>query len=169
MDEIGVILNYPLVKCWMKCHEQKRLPANTQSRSGCLLAGVIDWMTEQVWCQPIERGTTECLIRYFEWLFLEIYPDDTLVLVMDNDTSHHSKAMKSFLSLFEHRVIVIWLPTYSPDMNLIERFWKHLKQRVTANRLFADVPKMIQAIHTELVHQNCSDYEFRFSFSKNLS
>lgn len=167
MDESGFSLNYPLIKCWMKCHDQKQLPANTQRRSGCLLAGVIDWMTQQVWCQPIANGTTECLIRYFEWLFLEIYPDDPLVLIMDNDSSHHSKSMSAFLSLFEHRVIVIWLPTYSPDMNLIERFWKHLKQRVTANHLFENVQAMIQAIQTELVHQNCSDYEFRFSFSKN--
>jgi len=151
----------------MKCHEQIRLPANTQVRSGCLLAGVIDWMDEQVWCQPIDKMSSECLIRYFEWLFLEIYPNESLVLVMDNASSHRSKAMQAFLSLFEHRVTVIWLPPYSPDMNLIERFWKHLKQRVTANRLFSDVPHMIQAIQTELVAQNCLDYQFRFSFSKN--
>ena len=167
MDESGFSLNYPLSKCWMKCNEQKRLPANTQVRSGCLLAGVIDWMSEQVWCQPIERLSSECLIRFFEWLFLEVYPTEKLVLVMDNASSHHAKSMQAFLSLFEHRVIVVWLPTYSPDMNLIERFWKHLKLRVTANRLFADVQEMVHAIQTELAAQNCLDYESRFSFSKN--
>lgn len=166
MDESGYSLNYPLTKCWMKCHEQKRLPAHTQARSGCMLAGVIDWATEQVWCQPIERLTTECLIRYFEWLFLEVYPHDNLVLVMDNASSHHSQAMQAFLSLFEHRIIVLWLPPYSPDMNLIERFWKHLKQRVTCNRLFVDVEHMIYMIQTELTQQNQANYEFRFSFSK---
>jgi len=131
------------------------------------MAGVIDWMTSQVWCQTIPRLSSEHLIRFFEWIFLDIYPDDRIVLVMDNARSHHAKAMKAFLSLFEHRVMVIWLPPYSPDMNLIERFWKHLKQRVTANRLFADVPAMVRAIHTEIVHQNCLDYPFRFSFSNN--
>jgi len=74
--------------------------------------------------------------------------------------------MWAFLSLFEPRVIVIWLPAYSPDMNLIERFWKHLKQRITANRLFAAVHDMLLAIQTELVAQNCLDYNSRFSFSK---
>lgn len=167
MDESGFSLNYPLSKCWMKHGEQKRLPANTNVRSGCSLAGVIDWMSEQVWCQPIARLNSECLIRYFEWLFLEIYPDDTLVLVMDNASSHRSRAMQAFLSLFEHRVLVIWLPPYSPDLNLIERFWKHLKQRVTVNRLFSDTHHMLQSIQTELAHQNCIDYQFRFSFSKN--
>lgn len=167
MDESGFSLNYPLQKCWMKHGKQKRLPANTRTYKGMTLAGVIDWLSGQVWCQPVTKLTSECLMRYFEWLFLEIYPDETLVLVMDNASSHRSKAMQAFLSLFEHRVIVLWLPPYSPDMNLIERFWKHLKLRVTANRLFTDVQHMLHAIQIELVHQNCLDYRFRFSFSTN--
>ena len=167
MDESGFSLNYPLTKCWMKVHEQKRLPANTQARSGCLLAGVIDWMSEQVWCQRIDKLSSECLMGFFSWLFLEVFPDEKLVLVMDNASAHHAVSMKAFLSLFEHRVMVIWLPTYSPDMNLIERFWKHLKQRVTANRLFSSVNHMMNTIEAELIAQNCPDYEFRFSFSKN--
>ena len=167
MDESGFSLNYPLSKCWMKSHQQKRLPSHTQVASGCLLAGVVDWMNEQVWCQVLEKLSSDCLIRYFEWLFLQIYPDEHLVLVMDNASSHHSKAMKAFFALFEHRLTVLYLPAYSPDMNLIERFWKHLKQRVTSNRLFADVTHMLNAIYTELTQQNCLDYKFRFSFSKN--
>jgi len=167
MDESGYSLNYPLSKCWMKVHEQKRLPANTQARSGCLLAGVIDWLSAEVWCQAIDKLSSDCLITFFSWLFLEVFPDEKLVVVMDNASAHHAASMKAFLSLFEHRVIVIYLPTYSPDMNLIERFWKHLKQRVTANRLFASVNHMMEAIQTELIVQNDSDYEFRFSFSKN--
>ena len=150
----------------MKKHVQKRLVANTSIRSGCYLAGVMDWMSEQVWCQPIVRLTSECLIRFLEWLFVDIYPTETLILVLDNASAHRSRALQAFLSLFEPRVIVIWLPAYSPDMNLIERFWKHLKQRITANRLFADVHAMLRAIQTELVAQNCLDYSSRFSFSK---
>ena len=168
MDESGMSLHYPLSKCWMKRHQQKRLPANTQPRSACVLAGVIDWMRAEVWCQRINKVSSDCLMPFFEWLFLEVFPTETLVLVMDNASAHHAASMKAFLSLFEHRVIIIYLPPYSPDMNLIERFWKHLKQRVTANRLFTSVQHMLDAIQAELLAQNCSDYEFRFSFSKNL-
>jgi putative transposase len=167
MDESGFSLNYPLSKCWMRSGTQKRLPAHTQVRSGCLLAGVIDWMSSQVWCQPIPKLTSDCLMPFFEWLFVEVYPTEKLVLVLDNASSHHAKPMQAFLSLFEHRVIVIWLPTYSPDMNLIERFWKHLKQRVTANHLFADVQTMTLALQTELASQNRLDCQSRFSLSNH--
>jgi hypothetical protein len=50
MDESGFSLNYPLSKCWMKIHEQKRLPANMQVRSGYLLAGVLDWHSAGFGC-----------------------------------------------------------------------------------------------------------------------
>jgi transposase len=104
---------------------------------------------------------------FFSWLFLEVFPDENLVLVMDNASSHHAQNLQAFFTLFEHRVRVLWLPPYSPDMNLIERFWKHLKQRVTANRLFANIQVLIDAIQAELTAQNNLDYQFRFSFSKN--
>ena len=167
MDESGFSLNYPLHKCWMKVHEQKALPANTQARSGCLLAGVIDWQSAEVWAQPLQKLSSECLIGFFSWLFLEVFPDEKLVLVMDNASAHHAQSLQAFFSLFEHRVRVLWLPPYSPDLNLIERFWKHLKQRVTANRLFANIHALIEAIQAELLAQNHPDYPFRFSFSKN--
>ena len=167
MDESGFSLNYPLHKCWMKIHEQKALPANTQARSGCLLAGVIDWQSAAVWAQPMQKLSSECLIGFFSWLFLQVFPDEKLVLVMDNASAHHAQSLQAFFALFEHRVRVLWLPPYSPDMNLIERFWKHLKQRVTANRLFANIQALIEAIQAELLDQNNPDYPFRFSFSKN--
>ncbi len=86
---------------------------------------------------------------------------------MDNASSHHAQNLQAFFALFKHRVRVLWLLPYSPDMNLIERFWKHLKQRVTANRLFANVQALLEAIQAELTAQNNPDDEFRFSFSKN--
>lgn len=149
----------------MRAGAQKRLPANTQVRRGCLLAGVIDGLTAQVWCQPIPKLTSECLIRFFEGLLVEVFPTEKLVIVMDNASAHRSQTMQAFLSLFQQRVMVIWLPPYSPDMNASERFWKHLKQRVTANHLFANLHAMLLALQAEMASQNALDYEFRFSYS----
>lgn len=166
MDESGFSLNYPLTRCWMKQSEQKRLPANSQQRSGCLMAGVIDYLSEQAWCQVIEKLDTVSLIRYFEWLLNVIYPTEALVIVMDNARTHHARALQAFFAL-HLRVRLLFLPVYSPDMNLIERFWRHLKQRITKNRLFANITELIQAVQTEIVKQNCLDYQFRFSFYKD--
>jgi transposase len=62
----------------------------------------------------------------------------------------------------------MWLPPYSPDLNLIERFWKHLKQNVCANRLYASFMHMLQAVFEEIQLQNQLDYPHRLTFLKNL-
>lgn len=59
-----------------------------------------------------------------------------IVLVMDQGKPHHAKAFHHDLQNVKEHVQVFWLPHYSPDLNLIERLWKHLKQTRLANVLF---------------------------------
>jgi len=54
---------------------------------------------------------------------------------MDNTSYHKSASAFAALSLFEHRVMVVWLPPHCSDLNPIERFWRHLKDRDCANKL----------------------------------
>ncbi len=63
-----------------------------------------------------------------------------IVLVMDQGKPHHAKAFHHDLQNVKQHVEVFWLPHYSPDLNLIERLWKHLKQTRIANVLFRKLP-----------------------------
>jgi hypothetical protein len=60
-----------------------------------------------------------------------------IVLVLDQGNPHHAKAVHRDLELAAPWVEVFWLPHYSPELNLIERIWKHLKATRMANVLFA--------------------------------
>ena len=79
---------------------------------------------------------------------------------MDNASCHHSKTVRAALSLWEHRLLVIWLPKYSPFLNPIERFWLHFKQLAVANRLHRSLDELDQTIvqvmtdHNTLNHPN---------------
>lgn len=59
-----------------------------------------------------------------------------IVLVIDQGKPHHAKAFHKDLQDVREHVEVFWLPHYSPELNLIERLWKHLKQTRMANHLF---------------------------------
>ena len=59
-----------------------------------------------------------------------------IILVMDQGCPHHAKALKNDLQLAKEHVQVFWLPHYSPELNLIERLWRHLKRSRLANVLF---------------------------------
>ncbi len=61
-----------------------------------------------------------------------------IVLVMDQGNPHHAKAVHHDLQLVKDCIEVFWLPHYCPELNLIERLWKHLKGSRMCNVLFGN-------------------------------
>ena len=59
-----------------------------------------------------------------------------IVLVMDQGSPHHAEALVRYLENVKEHLEVFWLPHYSPELNLIERLWKHLKASRMANVLW---------------------------------
>jgi hypothetical protein len=59
-----------------------------------------------------------------------------IVLVMDQGSPHHAEALARYLEDVKEHLEVFWLPHYSPELNLIERLWKHLKASRMANVLW---------------------------------
>jgi transposase len=56
-------------------------------------------------------------------------------LILDNASHHHAKLVRRWL-LHHPRFKLIFLPPYSPNLNLIERLWKFFHKQVTNNHYF---------------------------------
>ena len=70
-----------------------------------------------------------------------------VVLLIDNAPWHRGKLIDEALAEDPHLEFKR-LPSYSPQLNPIERFWKVLRRRATHNRLFdtlADLKKSVRA------------------------
>jgi DDE superfamily endonuclease len=74
-----------------------------------------------------------------------------VVLVIDNAPWHHggliTKALDQLPQLRLYR-----LPSYSPQLQVIERFWKVLRRRATHNRLFPTQAQLKQALRNSLCY-----------------
>ena len=135
----------------MKRGQQKEIPAFSGKRAYLHVIGGYNWRTAQVSHLTVERKNSDTFIAFLEQLLAE-YPSQSLILVMDNASYHHSAKVQAFLSLVEHRLQVFWLPQYCPELNVIERFWLHLKQTVAANKLYrsmADLRQQVQRLFTK--------------------
>jgi transposase len=55
-----------------------------------------------------------------------------ITIVCDNARYYRSKAVAEYLK--DSRIEQLFLPPYSPNLNLIERFWKFFKRKVLYNR-----------------------------------
>jgi hypothetical protein len=73
-----------------------------------------------------------------------------IILVMDQGNPHHAKCVKNDLQIAKEHVEAFWLPHYCPELNLIERLWKHVKDSRMANVLFANFTHFTNRLHEVL-------------------
>ena len=67
-----------------------------------------------------------------------------ITLVMDNARYQKCKLVRALAD--ELGIELLFLPAYSPNLNLIERFWKFVKKRALASRYHEDFAAFSQAI-----------------------
>ena len=77
---------------------------------------------------------------------LEHNSERKLVLVIDNASYHRTRAVLALLEDHADHVLVIWLPRYSPELNLIEGLWGYLKRSALNNYFFGSVESLERAI-----------------------
>jgi transposase len=74
-----------------------------------------------------------------------------VVLVIDNAPWHHGGLITKVLNQ-RPQLRLYRLPSYSPQLQVIERFWKVLRHRATHNRLFPAQARLKQALRTSLCY-----------------
>lgn len=72
------------------------------------------------------------------------HPGIAITLVLDNARYQHCSVVKGRASTLG--IELLFLPAYSPNLNLIERLWKLVKKRCLTNRYYADFSAFRQAI-----------------------
>ena len=75
-------------------------------------------------------------------------PGKRLLVVLDNAPYNHADPVTR--AARELRIQLLYLPTYSPNLNLIERFWKFLKRKVARNRYYTTFAEFRMAVQNVL-------------------
>ena len=75
-----------------------------------------------------------------------------ILVVMDQGNPHHAKALERYLQDVKEHIQVFWLPHYSPELNLIEPLWKHIKGSRMADVLFPSFRQFSRHLLTALAH-----------------
>ena len=63
------------------------------------------------------------------------YPDDKILMLMDNGRVHHARKVYDFFDNRE-RMKLLFLPPYSPNINPEEYFHNHLRNKILNNHNF---------------------------------
>ena len=77
------------------------------------------------------------------------YPD--VVILIDNALWHRGALIEHVLATHPH-LRLKRLPSYSPQLHVIERFWRVLRRRATHNRLFASMVALRVTLRNNLCY-----------------
>lgn len=148
-DESEALTHPYLAHAWAKRGADLRVEAPGQSRKRGIL-GARNSANGELHVVTSSTKRSVDFIKLLELLDQQYGPavaDTPVVLVLDNGPIHVSKlstaalASRSWLS-------VEWLPKYAPELNDIERDWRHLKRHYLANQVFRDLDDLDARIHT---------------------
>jgi len=128
---------------WMKKGERTELKTNS-GRQRLNIHGAMNAETYEVIPLISESSVnSESTIQLLEYLE-NLYPLATVIyVILDNAKYHYSKVVQEWEK--SSRVKLVPLPSYSPELNLIERLWRIFKKKVLYNRYFESFDLFKQA------------------------
>jgi transposase len=97
----------------------------------------------------LQRGFAAHLRRLGKRYPKERFP--RVVILIDNAPWHAGEPVRQALAEYPHLELQR-LPSYSPQLNVIERFWKLLRRRATHNRLFDTLADLKRSIRNSLCY-----------------
>lgn len=128
-DGVHPTHNLHKTKAWIKKGEEKQVRTNT-GRGRLNINGALDLETMRVTAHFSETINAETTMELFDKIQLVYKDKTTIYLIIDNATYYKNKDVKAYLAREDCRIKLIFLPSYSPNLNYIERLWKYMKKYI---------------------------------------
>jgi transposase len=164
MDATHPLHNPVMAGAWIKRGTVARLPSNT-GRARLNINGAIDVANLSAVVRFDDTINAASTITLFEQIEAAYPSAPTITVILDNARYYRAKAVTAYLK--DSRIRLMFLPAYSPNLNLIERFWKFFKKKVLYNqyyetfhkfkaaseRFFEDLPNCADELRTLLTEK----------------
>jgi transposase len=133
MDGVHPLHNSQPAYGWIRKGKEQALKANT-GRMRVNINGAYDIENQKVIIREDESINSQSTIALLEQMLKE-QPFGILYIILDNARYYRSQIVKEYLEK-NQRVQFVFLPPYSPNLNIIERLWKLFKKKTTYNKYY---------------------------------
>jgi transposase len=133
-----------IFRTWFPKGQQRVVPTYGK-HCGVKLMGVLDYETGEVTCTHSACYDAQQFLAFLQ-LVLAKYPNQKIVMILDNARIHHAKLLEPFLKKNQQSLELVFLPPYSPQLNPIEKLWGWLKRSCIYNVFFHSVEDIATAV-----------------------
>lgn len=118
----------------LKGHENDKFIKTNTGRERLNLNGALNLNKHDAVVIEEKTINSSATIHLFKRL-IKKHETGKIYLILDNASHHHSKTVTHWLRK-HRRLKTVFLPPYSPNLNLIERLWRFFHMKVTNNHYF---------------------------------
>ncbi len=133
----------------------KEISSNTGRRRLNIIGAINPVTFEPTILLEEENCNADSIVRLLEAIKKQYINAETICLIVDNARYQKGKVAQSKAE--ELGIDLVYLPAYSPNLNLIERLWKFFKKKVMKNKYYEDFETFRKAV--ELFFENFSQYK----------
>lgn len=112
-------------------------------RDNYYLYGVVEPKTGSSFFYEFTHLDTECFQAFLQ-LFSTTYPQDLHIWQLDNGLFHKARNLR-----VPENIILLFQPSHCPELNPIERLWKHIKNFLSW-QLFEHLPELRDKVRQAL-------------------
>lgn len=135
---------------WVPPEEKDPVVLHAPTKKNISLFGAVNLSSGKLihYMNPIFNAVTF-------WEFLKMLSKrggkkKNIIVVLDNARYHHAVLLKPWLYIKRHRIRLLFLPPYSPELNPIERVWKLVRKNCTHNQYFPSLDCLAKNVKEQL-------------------
>ena len=118
---------------WIKTGTEKEIKSNT-GRERLNINGVYSPCDHEIIVREDKSINSLSTIELFKMIESIHFDLSKIYVISDNAKYYYSKDVRTYLET--SRIVLVPLPSYSPNLNLIERLWKLFKKKVLYNKYY---------------------------------
>ena len=145
-DEVDLNLNPDIGCMWMERGQQAKVvtPGNNVKR---YLSGSMSWRSGELVVTQGSRRNAELFVAHLDDLRRSFRRFRKVHVICDNARFHTiegSRAVRQYIAEHGDRIVLHYLPAYSPQDNPIERVWWHLHEQITRNHQCQSIEELLK-------------------------
>lgn len=146
MDETSINLETGISYDWMPTNTRNMIKTNHRAEKDCVIGGVSPKTGDTLFIQT-DKIDSETVSMFIQKLS-ENYSKYQNILILDNASYHVAQGTEDFP--VPTNIKLFYLPTYSPDLNPIERLWKYFKDKFINNKFFENIYQLRNTVNDAL-------------------
>ena len=147
IDSASLIAGWNMQRGWYPTGKTRFALVTLSRKRTHMLGALYDGELDIEFFHKVDSEAIEWFLRK------QLARREWVMAILDNASAHHAGNIKSLEEEFGGRLVLVYLPPYTPELNSIEIQWRVIRKAI-ANIVFADVDALKEGVRKVLLSRD---------------